>query len=71
MSQKEGAVEIQDAMSAELCRVCSSRQGFLHGVMIVIIYCYYYFIGKEMTEASVFAELYKQDESETLLERMA
>lgn len=71
MSQKEGAVEIQDAMSAEPCRVCSSQQGFLHGVMIVIIYCYYYFIGKEMTEASVFAELYKQDESETLLERMA
>lgn len=71
MSQKEGAVEIQDAMCAELCRVCSLRQGFLHGVMIVIIYCYYYFIGEEMTAASVFAELYKQDESKTLLERMA
>lgn len=71
MSQKEEAVEMQDAMSAELCRVFSLWHVFLHGVMIVIIYYYYYFIGEETTEASVFAELYKQDESETLLERVA
>lgn len=62
---------MQDAMNAELCRVCSLQQGFLHGVMMVIIYCYYYFIAEETTEASVFAELYKQDESKTLLKRMA
>lgn len=71
MSQKEGTVEMQDAVRAELCRRCSLWQGFLHGVMMVIIYCYYYFIAEETTEASVFAELYKQDESETLFERMA
>lgn len=68
MTQKEGAVEMQDVMSAE---VCSLWQGFLHGVMLVIIYRCYCFIGEERTEASVFAELCKQDESETLLERAA
>jgi len=71
MTQKEGAVEMQDVMSAELSTVCSLWQGFLRGVMLAIIYHYYCFIGEERTEASVFAELCKQDESEILLERMA
>lgn len=71
MTQKKTAVEMQGVMSAELCIVCSLWQGFLYGVMLVIIYCYYYFIGEERTEVSVFAELCKQDESEILLGRMA
>lgn len=58
-------------MSVELCIVCSLWQGFLHDVMLVIIYHYYYFIREERIEASVFAELCKQDEGEILLERMA
>lgn len=58
-------------MSPELRIVCSLWQGFLHGVMLVIMYHYHYFIGEERTEASVFAELRKQDESKILLERMA
>lgn len=63
MTQKEGAVEIQNVMSADLCIVCSLWQGFLHGEMSIIIYCYCYFIGEERIEASVFAELFKQDKS--------
>ena len=70
MTQKEGPVEMQDVISAELHIVCSLWQCFLYGVMLVTIYCYYCFIGEERTEASVFAELCKQDESEILLERM-
>lgn len=62
---------MQDVVSAELCTVCSLWQGFLYGVMLVIMYCYYCFMREERTEASVFAELCKQDESEILLKRMA
>lgn len=37
MTQKEGAVEMQDVVSAELRMVVQLLQSFLHGEMLAII----------------------------------
>lgn len=57
---------MQDVASAELCPARSSWRRVVHGVLAVITHRYHWFVGEERTEASVFAELCKQDESEIL-----